>query len=427
MSPAAISTTSEPKKPKKRDIMRERVLDAAAHQMNLQGAASIDLSSVSSAVGLTRNAFYYYFKSRRELIYHSYLRANRELAKDLAQANATKLSACEQLRTLITANLAEGRLERTVLHDLKVLEPAEQDAVSSFYRQNVQGVESILAAGVQRGEFKQVNIPIAAQVLLGMMDWARLWYIGTDEGADATASRRKVSTPIIIDILLRGIVTERNFALVNPPDLASVTARDFNAFDIQDISREKRLQLIGTASRLFNQRGIEATSIDDVAAALGATKGAVYHYFENKNQLLMACYERAFELYDQLIEASENFSDNPLDVMLTIMHLNCQAQANRYPPLILQSNPFSLPAKYTQRVLKISHRVQKTRMAAVEQGFCRVDDPAVVDVSVGAYFWVQKWANKNQFVKPRLLADEVCSIYANGISTTQNRSRGQTP
>jgi hypothetical protein len=44
MSPAAISTISEPKKPKKRDIMRERVLDAAAHQMNLQGAASIDLS-----------------------------------------------------------------------------------------------------------------------------------------------------------------------------------------------------------------------------------------------------------------------------------------------------------------------------------------------------------------------------------------------
>ena len=66
-------------------------------------------------------------------------------------------------------------------------------------------------------------------------------------------------------------------------------------------------------------------------------------------------------------------------------------------------------------------------MAAVEQGFCRVDDPAVVDVSVGAYFWVQKWANKNQFVKPRLLADEVCSIYANGISATENRSRGQTP
>ena len=128
--------------------------------MNLQGAASIDLSSVSSAVGLTRNAFYYYFKSRRELIYHSYLRANRELAKDLAQANATKLSACEQAANTDYARiLPRVGVERTVLHDLKVLEPAEQDAVSSFYRQNVQGVESILAAGVQRGEFKQVNIP----------------------------------------------------------------------------------------------------------------------------------------------------------------------------------------------------------------------------------------------------------------------------
>lgn len=396
--------------------MRERVLDVAALQMNLQGAASVDLNSVSSAVGLTRNALYHYFKSRRELIYHSYLRANRELAKDLAQANAAELSASEQLKTLITANLADGRPERAVLHDLGTLEPAEQDAVSHLYRQNIQGVESILAAGIQRGEFKPINISIAAQVLLGMMDWTRLWYIGTDQGADTIAGRNPVPAFIIIDILLGGIASEGNFALPNPPDLASVTARDFNAFDVQDISKEKRLQLIGTASRLFNQRGIAATSIDDVAAALGTTKGAVYYYFENKNQLLMACYERAFELYDQIIEVSEKSSNSPIDIMLTTMHLNCQAQASRHPPLILQSNPFSLPATYAQRTLEIWRRVHKTRIAASAQALCRIDNPAIIDVSVGAFFWVQKWSNENQFADPRLLADEVCLIYSNGIS-----------
>jgi len=416
MIKANKSTTGKATGPNKRDIMRERVLDAAALQMNLQGAASVDLNSVSTAVGLTRNAFYHYFKSRRELIYYSYLRTNRELAKDLAQASTEGLSASEQLQTLITANLADGRPERAVLHDLDALEPAEQDAVSHLHQQNIKGVESILAAGVQRGEFKQVNISIATQVLLGILDWARLWHADTDPAADITTSRHHVSAPVVIDILLRGIATEHNFVLGNPPDLASVTARDFNAFDIQDISQEKRLQLIGTASRLFNQRGIEATSIDDVAAALGATKGAVYHYFKNKNQLLMACYERAFDLYDQFIEASETSSDSPVDAMLTIMHLNCQAQANRYPPLILQSNPFSLPAGYAGRVQKITRRVNQTHMIAIEQGLCRVNDPAAVDVSVGAFFWVQKWAHENQFAKPRLLADEVCAIYGSGIT-----------
>lgn len=400
----------------KRDIMRERVLDAAALQMNLQGTASVDLNSVSTAVGLTRNAFYHYFKSRRELIYHSYLRANRELAKDLAQAIATERSAAEQLATLISANLADGRPERAVLHDLDALEPTEKEAVNRLYRQNIQGVESILATGIQRGEFRQVNISMAAQMMLGMIDWARLWYIGTDRGADTIAGGRPESASVIIDILLGGAAIERNFALTNPPDLISITTRDFNAFDIEDIGKEKRLQLIGTASRLFNQRGIDATSIDDVAAALGATKGAVYHYFKNKNQLLLACYERAFELYDLFVEASEKSSDSPIDVLKTIMHLNCQAQANRYPPLAFQSNPFALPANYAQRALEIRPRVQKTHEAAVAQALCRIEDPAVIDVSVGAFFWVKKWADDNRFANPRLLADEVCSIFFSGIS-----------
>jgi len=417
IEPSSIEPTSiKPMARKKRDIMRERVLDAAAHQMNLQGAASVNLNSVSSAVGLTRNAFYHYFKSRRELIYHSYLRANQELAKDLSQASVEGLSASEQLQLLVTANLAEGRLERAVLHDLDALEPAEQDVVSRLHQQNVQRLESMLTVGVQSGEFKQVNVSIVAQVLLGMMDWARLWSTKTDGDAEAIVSRGTISPSIIIDILLRGVASDRNFTLINPRDLITVTARDFNAFNIQDISEEKRLQLIGTASRLFNQRGIEATSVDDVATALGATKGAVYHYFKNKHQLLMACYERAFELYDQLIETSENSQNNPLDVMLTVMHLNCQAQLSRYPPLILQSNPFSLPAGYTQHVLKISHRSHKVLIAAFEQGLCRHDDLTVIDVSVGTFFWVQKWADENQFANPKLLADEVCSIYACGIS-----------
>jgi AcrR family transcriptional regulator len=235
-----------------------------------------------------------------------------------------------------------------------------------------------------------------------------------NQETDITIDRRPMSAPTIIDILLKGIATKSNFVLMNPPDFVSITARDFNAFDIQDISNEKRLQLIGTASRLFNQRGIEATSIEDVATALGATKGAVYHYFENKNQLLMACYERAFELYDQFIEASEKSSDNPVEIMMTIVHLNCQAQASRYPPLIFKSNPFSLPDRFTKRALEIRRRSHKTHIAATEQSLCR-GDTAIVDVSVGAFLWVQKWVNENQFIDARLLADEVCSIYGSGL------------
>lgn len=49
---------------------------------------------------------------------------------------------------------------------------------------------------------------------------------------------------------------------------------------------ETRRALIEAASDLFARQGIEATSIDQIAAAVGLTKGAVYAHFGSKSELV---------------------------------------------------------------------------------------------------------------------------------------------
>lgn len=49
---------------------------------------------------------------------------------------------------------------------------------------------------------------------------------------------------------------------------------------------ETRRALIEAASELFANQGIDATSIDEVATAVGLTKGAVYAHFPNKAELV---------------------------------------------------------------------------------------------------------------------------------------------
>jgi AcrR family transcriptional regulator len=52
---------------------------------------------------------------------------------------------------------------------------------------------------------------------------------------------------------------------------------------------ETRTQEIITAARqLFSQKGYQATSIDEIARAVGVTKGSIYHHFENKEAILEA-------------------------------------------------------------------------------------------------------------------------------------------
>jgi AcrR family transcriptional regulator len=51
-------------------------------------------------------------------------------------------------------------------------------------------------------------------------------------------------------------------------------------------------RLLDSARRLFGERGFAATSLDDVVAAAGVTKGALYHHFESKRDLFRAVFER---------------------------------------------------------------------------------------------------------------------------------------
>jgi AcrR family transcriptional regulator len=54
---------------------------------------------------------------------------------------------------------------------------------------------------------------------------------------------------------------------------------------------ERPGELLEAALRVFATRGYRATRLEEVAAAAGVTKGAVYHYFTNKEELLLRALE----------------------------------------------------------------------------------------------------------------------------------------
>ena len=55
---------------------------------------------------------------------------------------------------------------------------------------------------------------------------------------------------------------------------------------------ETRSALLAAARQLFGERGYGATTLDDIAALAGLTKGAVYHHFGGKRELFQAVFEQ---------------------------------------------------------------------------------------------------------------------------------------
>ena len=61
-------------------------------------------------------------------------------------------------------------------------------------------------------------------------------------------------------------------------------------------------RLSRAATRLFAERGFESASVQDIVAAAGVTKGAMYHYFESKDDLLYAIYHRILAMQTRRLE-----------------------------------------------------------------------------------------------------------------------------
>jgi AcrR family transcriptional regulator len=57
---------------------------------------------------------------------------------------------------------------------------------------------------------------------------------------------------------------------------------------------QTRERLLNAALQVFSQRGFYAASVDEIAAAAGYSKGAVYSNFSNKEELFLALIDRRF-------------------------------------------------------------------------------------------------------------------------------------
>jgi TetR/AcrR family acrAB operon transcriptional repressor len=93
-----------------------------------------------------------------------------------------------------------------------------------------------------------------------------------------------------------------------------------------------REQLLDAAEQVFRERGVARTSLTEIAAAAGVTRGAVYWHFRDKADLFTAMCERATLPLDALVaEAGVANSDDPLRVLrdLSVAALTCLATDRR--------------------------------------------------------------------------------------------------
>jgi AcrR family transcriptional regulator len=124
--------------------------------------------------------------------------------------------------------------------------------------------------------------------------------------------------------------------------------------EIREKSREK---ILSAALDLFANKGYDATSIDSIAKKAGISKGLIYNYFESKKSILLAIFNDAMKLGEEMVMGQINVKD-PLQRKKAIIELTFDMISKRpeYVKLLtvmaLQPGVMAETKEFTQNAYK---------------------------------------------------------------------------
>lgn len=169
-------------KPRKSDLRREAILRKAVDLFDRHGYVNTSLDDVAKAVGIKREALYYYYRSRAEILLAIIGPQTAALVDGMAGVVAQDLPAIGKLEAAIRNHLQRFDrhcLEMTIsLRDgIMGASPEVRRAMQRVWKE-YEGMWTALIDGGQRdGSFARIGNPkMVAFGILGMCNWISRWY-----------------------------------------------------------------------------------------------------------------------------------------------------------------------------------------------------------------------------------------------------------
>jgi AcrR family transcriptional regulator len=298
---------------------REQLLDQAARELNSKGISMTSLTAVADKLGFSRASLYYYVEDREDLMFQVYLRSSEIMARRLGEAAQSGSSALQVVGNFVSRTLDPAEPELAALSEIGLLDQAARETVLGIFEAVVARLASLLETGARAGNIRSCDFPIVARTIISIIHSVPL----NSPLATALHVSRNEIIAAAKDILANGWAADRT-QKVNPPaiDLSPLLTQPGGLFDRGAQFDAKREKILAAASQLFNRRGVDTTSLDDIAAAVGATKRTLYHYVGDKQTILSACYARTDRIFSFIREQAAAQGGTAIDTLIAVLRAN---------------------------------------------------------------------------------------------------------
>jgi AcrR family transcriptional regulator len=197
------ATSHEPRRSAKWNARRDAIIDNSARVFARGGYHATGIAELCTVNGLGKGAFYHYIASKEEL-----LAAIHDRVMDEVMVGADRVAQADGSPSAKLAMLGDELLDVihrypdhvwVFLHEFPALTAERADQFRIRRREYERRVEAILQAGIDSGEFREIDPRLTAFAWLGMHNYTYLWL-----KAGGRVSARDVAKPFA-DIFIRGI------------------------------------------------------------------------------------------------------------------------------------------------------------------------------------------------------------------------------
>jgi AcrR family transcriptional regulator len=180
------------------------------------------------------------------------------------------------------------------------------------------------------------------------------------------------------------------------------------------------------AAEIMCQKGYEATSMNDIADAVGLTKAGLYHYIHGKEDLLFEIMSFGMDMVDEdVIAPARQIADAQLRLR-TVVERHCRRimEQGGAVTILLEEAP-ALTAAHQRIILNRKRAYFELVREALEQlsaeGKLRDLDPTVAAFSLfGMILWTSRWYRQGGNLTPQKAASNVVEMAMNAVLTGSN-------
>jgi AcrR family transcriptional regulator len=182
----------------------------------------------------------------------------------------------------------------------------------------------------------------------------------------------------------------------------------------------KRDAVIQAAARAFRARGYHNTSLDDIASDLNVTKPTVYHYVQNKEQLLFECFRAGLQ---QIMRAFDEVADskaNARDRLAVVMTRYAEAITSDFGWCMVQAENQDLSTAMSRKVKSLKSEIDQGLRRLIGEGIkdgsLRQCDAKMTAFAIaGAFNWIAHWYRHDDELTATQIAEQFIELFVGGL------------